>query len=176
MKCIKLTQGKYALVDDEDYEQVNKRKWYVSYDNKKWYARRNITDPSTKKRIRIRMHREIMDCPKGLDVDHVNHNGLDNRKCNLRICTHSQNLFNQLPRRTNTTSKYKGVYWNKKDRRWRASIGIDGKQIYIGNFSTEIKAAEAYGKKAKELFGEFAYLNLPPKDVIYNKKGEINEG
>lgn len=105
------------------------------------------------------MHREIMDVPKHLVCDHINHNGLDNRKNNLRTCTRQQNTHNQKPRKKGT-SKYKGVDWNKRQKKWRARIYYRGKCHYLGYFNNEIDAALTYDKKAKELFGEFACLNF----------------
>jgi len=105
------------------------------------------------------MHREIMNAPKGLDVDHIDGNGLNNRKSNLRLCTHAENVHNSRPMR-NGSSKYKGVCWHKTYKKWYSSIGKTGKRFYLGRFDNEIDAALAYDKKAKELFGEFAYLNF----------------
>ena len=100
-----------------------------------------------------------MDAPKGLFVDHINHDGLDNRKSNLRLCTQRQNNQTQRPR--GKTSKYKGVYWNKRAKKFMASICIDGKKKSLGYFIDEVAAAKSYDKAAKKLFGEFAYLNFP---------------
>ena len=156
MKQIKLTQGQYALVDDEDFDELNQYKWHAYYDpNTKSY--RAITS--------ISMHRKIMNTPRGMQTDHINHNTLDNRKQNLRICTHRQNQYNRVKHK-NTTSKYKGVYLAKqkyKDkiyRYWMAYIFFNGKSINLGHFKTEIQAAHAYDKQAKELFGKFALLNF----------------
>ncbi len=105
------------------------------------------------------MHRMIMGEPKGMFVDHIDGNSQNNRRSNLRICTPAQNLQNQRPK--GGTSRYKGVYFHKKDNKWMAKIGFNGKNTYLGLFEDEILAARAYDKKAKELFGEFAYLNFP---------------
>jgi hypothetical protein len=90
--------------------------------------------------------------------DHINHNGLDNRRANLRLCTPQQNSFNQRPRR-NSTSIYKGVSWNSEVRKWKAEIKHNGRTISIGYFEKEQDAAIAYDDYAAELFGEFAWLN-----------------
>jgi len=160
MKIIPLTQSKSALVDDEDYEWLNQWKWYAKHDNHDcYYAARNSHKHT------IRMHRLIMGLKaynKKL-VDHINHDGLDNRRSNLRICTTGQNQFNRIPSK-NTASKYKGVVHCTSNANWQAQIGFKGKRIYIGCFKTETKAANAYDKKAKELFGKFAYLNFPMED------------
>ena len=111
------------------------------------------------KRTTQRMHRLIMNCPKGLLVDHKNHDGLDNRKCNLRLCTNAENQYNQKPLQKKTSSQYRGINWQKRIGKWDVWIQLNGKSIFLGSFSNEIEAAKAYDKKAKELFGEFAHLN-----------------
>lgn len=158
MKRIPLTQGKYALIDNEDFEKLNQFKWRACYQHGSWYAVREIRKAkgiwTTQK-----MHMFIMNTPKGMEIDHENHNGLDNQKTNLRICTHVQNLMNQRPQHRKTSSKHKGVYWHKCTNKWMARIKLNGKYIYLGLFVNEINAALAYDVAAKELFREFAYLN-----------------
>ena len=105
------------------------------------------------------MHREIMHAPKGMVVDHIDGNSLNNRRSNLRLCTVSQNHQNR--RRTYGSSKYKGAWWDKRRNKWVAAITFKGKYIYLGFFDNEIDAGKAYDRKAAELFGEFAYLNFP---------------
>lgn len=160
MKEITLTQGKVALVDDEDFEFLNKFKWHAYKSNNTFYALRNSYYVDDKKRRTIQMHRIILGLKK-LEVkcDHIDRNGLNNQKYNLRPSTNAENCKNQKPR--NGTSKYKGVCWCKKRNRWRANIRINDKQTYIGQFKDEIEAAKAYDKMAKLHFGEFAYLNFP---------------
>jgi len=153
-KRIPLTQNKFAIVDDEDFDQVNQYKWYFN----NGYARRWYLDKKTKKEGYMTMHRLINNTPKGMDTDHINHNGLDNRKENLRSATRNQNNQNYLPQKH--SSKYKGVYWNKKEKKFKAYIGLNGKAIHLGYFKTEIEGAKAYDRKAKEIYGEFAYLNF----------------
>jgi len=114
-----------------------------------------------KKRMRVSMHRQIMNPPEGMVVDHINNNGLDNRKANLRIVTHRQNCLNSRPKIKNTTSRYKGVCWEKESKKWRALITHKGRRISIGRFKNEIDAAFAYDKVAKELNGQYAWLNFP---------------
>ena len=106
------------------------------------------------------MHRAILNAPKGLLVDHIDGNGLNNRKSNLRLCTFAQNAHNSRPRR-NSSSRYKGVCWHKLKKKWTVSIYKGGKRTYLGYYDDEIEAALAYDRKAEELFGEFAYLNFP---------------
>jgi len=148
-----LTRGKFAIVDPEDYDLLSRCKWCAVKDSNTYYAVRS------RQNKQIRMHREIMKVPKHLVCDHINHNGLDNRKNNLRICTKQQNTHNQKPRKTGT-SKYKGVDWNKRQRKWRARIYYESRCHYLGYFNNEIDAAKAYDKKARELFKEFACLNF----------------
>lgn len=162
MKQIKLTQGQYALVDDEDYEDLNKQNWCVAYTNV--YRAVGYSKRVNGERTTIHMSRVIMNAKKGEMVDHRNHNTLDNRKNNLRICTNSQNQMNSLPQE-NGASKYKGVHWRKNRKHWMARIMVSGKEMYIGSFDNEISACHAYDEKAKELFGKFAYLNFEGEKV-----------
>lgn len=94
----------------------------------------------------------------GFEIDHINNNGLDNRKKNLRFATHSQNLANARIRKRQASS-YRGVYYSKEKKKWRVLIGIDYSIKFVGYFKTQEEAALAYNKKAKEIFGEFACLN-----------------
>lgn len=154
MKEIKLTQGKVALVDDEDFEYLNQRKWHYS----KGYA------VSTSRRLfgfqkTIAMHREIMNTPNGMETDHINGDKLDNRKNNLRNCFHLENGKNRKIQ-INNTSNYKGVSFDKRAGKWRSVIYIEKKKISLGNFTNIEDAARAYDKKAIELFGEFANTNF----------------
>jgi len=139
--------GKFALVDDEDYELVNKYRWTL---HSRGYITVNIN------KNRVYMHRIIMNPKTGDVVDHINHDKLDNRKCNLRICTQSQNIMNSRKHKTGA-SEYKGVCFYKG--KWTARIVQLRKTFYLGYFPTEAQAAHAYNLKATELFGEFAFLN-----------------
>ena len=171
MREILLTRGQVALVDDEDYERVNQYKWYAMKHRKTFCAVRSETLRSRKearetglpRRRAVLMHRFIMDAPDNVMVDHMNHNGSDSRKENLRFCTASQNNMNQISCR-GETSKYKGVCWFKQTKKWMAGIRYGGKGQYLGLFTNEIDAAKAYDKKAIELFGEFALINFPTLD------------
>jgi len=100
-----------------------------------------------------------MNPPKGFVVDHIDRNGLNNKRSNLRICTPRQNSYNRIGKET--PSKYKGVRWKKSRNRWVAQIKHYNKAMQVGSFDNQIDAAKAYDKKAKELFKEFAYLNFP---------------
>lgn len=157
MKKIFLSQGKFSIVDDEDYEIVNKFKWTLNKMGKREYGYRAFK--LSGKRIVVPLHRFIVDCPIGLIVDHINGNGLDNRRCNLRICTQSQNHMNQRTQTRKKTSIYKGVCWNKLIKKWASKIKINNKTINIGFFDSEKKASFAYDEKAKLLFGKFALTN-----------------
>jgi len=114
------------------------------------------------KRKTIMMHRFILNAPRHLVVDHINHNGLDNRKSNLRLCTRAENSRNRRSF-NNKSSRYKGVSWDKQRKLFLAAIRCNGKYYNLGRFKSETAAAKAYDKKTRELFGEFAYLNFPNK-------------
>ncbi len=162
MKQIPLTQNKFALVDDEDYQELSLFKWCAVRRRTTWYAVRGGSRDESGKQKSFLMHRAILGLKKGdkLESDHRDHNGLNNRRSNLRLCTHSQNCMNRKLQK-DVTSKYKGVCWNKKRNKWTAEIRKDGKKHYLGCFDSEIEAAKVYDKRATELFGEFAYLNFP---------------
>lgn len=158
MKKIKLTQGKFALVDDEDFEYLNQWKWYFSdtgYAIRKEYiggGRKN-----QKQKI-IRMHRIINKTPDSFYTDHINSDKLDNRKENLRNSSMLQNNLNTTKRK-NCTSKYKGVHWDRLNNKWRVCIDINKRTIHAGRFLSEIEAAKAYNGLAIKYHGKFAKLN-----------------
>jgi len=171
MKEIKLTQGKVAFVDDEDFDELNQHKWFaqeIKYKDgtKQYYAGRNVRcEIGNKRQKRVYMHRVILNTD-GL-VDHIDSNGLNNQRNNLRSATSGQNVHNQKPKQ-NCTSKYKGVYLHIiKDKRygreypyWNASIRVPGgKTLNLGDFKNEKEAALTYNEAAIKHFGEFAYLN-----------------
>jgi hypothetical protein len=159
---IPLTRGKYAIVDPEDFERLNKFKWHTNKGRYTCYAVR--TAFKNGKRIHTKMHRVIMNAPEHLLVDHINHNGLDNRKANLRTATIAQNNVNRASyKRKNSPSKYKGVYWSKRDQKWQVQICYNYKIRTIGQFEDEIHAAKAYDQAARKYHKEFAALNFPPK-------------
>lgn len=162
MKKIKLTQGKYALVDNEDYEYLSKFNWYAKFNGYTWYAATNIPKTFESKRKNIKMHRMIMGDPKGMEIDHVNHDGLDNQKKNLKICTHAENMQNQKILRKSNTIGLRGVYFDKRNqtKKWFAKIQRGGTQISLGTFYTKEEASEAYNKKSLELFGSSAIINV----------------
>ena len=155
MKEIKLSQNKVALVDDEDFEYLNQFKWYALKKSNTYYAVRNIR-LANGKQTSIRMHRVILNVPKGMETDHKNQNGLDNQRENLRICTRQENAMNGSSHK-DSSSKFKGVSWY--DRKWHSQIEYKGVSKHLGGFLLENEAALSYNKKAIELFGEFAKLN-----------------
>lgn len=143
--------NKYKIpffIDDDDYYIVRDRMWYCDSHG---YVATNINKKG------VKLHRIINKTPKGMFTDHIDGNTRNNRKNNLRTCTSSQNQRNRKPQKG--TSKYKGVDWHKRDKRWRVRIQFNGKGIYVGNFKVEIEAVLAYNAKALELFGEYALLN-----------------
>lgn len=159
MKKIPLTKGKYALVDDEDFEWLNQWKWTANY-NGNWYAVRRIRNKGVQ--TTVYMHRLVLELntkDKRI-VDHIDHNTLDNRKCNLRVATKSENAANCRSHKR-TTSKFKGVYWKKKDKKWCAAIRVQGESRHLGLFKLEKLAALAYDMAATKYFGVFAKLNFP---------------
>lgn len=152
-RLIPLTQGKYAIVDAQDFEQLSRRKWHALKGSTTYYA------VHTQGRKSIRMHRMITKAPKDMVVDHIDHNGLNNTRANLRLCTKTQNAQNQRPQK-NSTSPYKGVHYDKKAKGYYAKITYKGKRITIGKFKNEIEAAKAYDKEAKKRFGQYACPNF----------------
>lgn len=162
MKQIPLSQGLFALVDDEDFEYLNQFKWSAVKDGKTYYAVRNFT-MSKNKRVFIKMHRLILGLTNPeIQGDHIDHNGLNNQRCNLRACINLENQRNRR-KRENAKSKYKGVYEGKKGKKgitWRARIWVNGKNIGSGVFKSEIEAAKKYDEMAKFYYGEFANLNF----------------
>ena len=145
-KIVPLTQGKFAIVDDADFELVSQFKWYAHKERNCWYACHDI---SWNPKKCLRMHRLIMGLDFGdkLQVDHISHNGLDNTRRNLRICTHRQNLLNR--------KGVKGIYWYKNA--WMALIGVNDKSIYLGRFKKKREAIIARKLAEKKYFGEFTY-------------------
>lgn len=145
MREIKLSNGMATIVDDEDFEELNKYNWRVKKANNTYYARRCIKG-ITCKQIDVFMHRCIIDIPKGMFCDHINHNGLDNRKENLRAVTTRQNAQN-LARKT--SSIYPGVHFHKG--KWISRIRVGSKRLYLGYFNTEQEAFGVYIAKLAEL-------------------------
>jgi len=158
-----LTQGKYAIVDPDNYYWLSQHKWYAARGGHSFYAARGKWSKIQKKRLSIMMHSVILAPPPGRVTDHINHNGLDNREANLRIATLAQNARNCRQNKKGKSSKYRGVWYNKQNKKWRATIMLNRKRRQIGYFKKEIDAAKAYDRAAKQLHGEFASLNFPDK-------------
>lgn len=173
MKYIKLyNSDKQIIVDDNLFEELNKYQWRLSPAG---YPRATIGGKGKgyhgQNGIRMYIYHLIIGIPpKGMMTDHVNSNPLDNRKCNLRFCDYQGNGANQK-KRENCSSIYKGVRWNqiektkrgtyiKRKKPWCAACEYNNKTIHIGRYKTEEEAALAYNKKAKELWGEYAKLNI----------------
>lgn len=159
MREVELRNGGVALVDDEDYEEISKGKWWANGKGGHLYAQRSKKVPGTQRVRTLMMHREIMKAPDGMDVDHINGNGLDNRRENLRVVAHWQNLHNAGKPSSNTTG-YKGVAYFPPTDRWAAHIGIRGKQRCLGYFATKEGAARAYDAAARRMVGECAGTNF----------------
>lgn len=158
IRTIPLTQGKVAIVDQADYGMLSHWKWYAAADSATWYARRGHRHSGAKHMTISLMHRMVMLPDPSLVVDHVNGNGLDNRRCNLRICTQGQNQQNQ---RAWTGTLYKGVRWAPRQRRWVASINPGERRLHLGYFKTAEEAARAYDSAAMSHYGSFARPNFP---------------
>ena len=179
---IESSRGTFTvLVDEDDWEKINEHTWFLKWDNKKksdrYYVKTHIPHPDgswiprsdrpgqrRRRRKTLAMHRFIMNPPENMQIDHINGNGLDNRKCNLRVCTNAQNSANKPPQRNNK-SGFKGVTKSSANR-WRAEIGDHhtGNRQRLGFFKTAEDAARAYDDAARERYGEFAWLNFPEED------------
>lgn len=159
MKTIPLSGGYTAIVDDDDYERVCRYKWYPQYLNGEVRYAKHASVKNCY-HTQFSLHRFIMGCKKGDGkvVDHINGNGLDNRKCNLRICTQAKNRLNARGK-VKSTSRYKGVSWNTRQRKWYATTRYNGKYRLIGTFDDEEEAAIAYNVAVQLFYGEYAYLN-----------------
>lgn len=163
MKEIELTQGMVALIDEEDFDRVNQYKWHLSKTHKnKSYCEYQIYDGKGN-RVRRYMHRFILNIvDKSIEIDHIDGNGLNNQKQNLRESNRNENMSNRTVNNKNNTSGYRGVYWHKAGNKWMASLQHKGKYVYLGLYEDKDEAAHAFDKKARELFGEFCgKLNFP---------------
>jgi len=156
MRKVSLTNGGVSLVDDQDFSKVS---------GYKWFRKRNDYNGEvavTTGRPREYLHRLVMEAPKGMNIDHINGNGLDNRRKNLRICTPAENSRNSKIY-SNNTSGFKGLTWHKGSKRWIVRLTKNYKRIHIGYFTDVLEAAKAYNAAAIKHFGGFAKLNKIPK-------------
>lgn len=149
MKTIKLNKGYETIVDDDVYEWASKNKWKY---NQGYVIRSKWPNSS------YRLHRLIMNASKGIYVDHIDGNPLNNLRSNLRLCSNAENGRNQKLHKNNT-SGYKGVHWSKLNKKWKVEIKINYKNKFIGLYNTKEDAAKAYNEAALKYFGEFARLN-----------------
>jgi hypothetical protein len=154
MREIELTRGKVAVVDDEDYPQLSRYNWFVTKNraNGNWYAGRNSSRLLGKRRT-ILMHTQIL---SGIGADHINGDGLDNRRSNLRLATATQNGANRKLS-SNNTSGVSGVWWDMRLKKWRAQIKVNRRMIPLGQFIEKQAAILARQNAVKIHFGEFAH-------------------
>lgn len=165
-KEIALTKGKVAIVDEGDYERLNQHKWHALPAKRAFYAVRNVPCKGSKRRYSyVYMHKEIVQPPEGMMVDHKDGDGLNNRRENLRLATGAQNSQNRSPY-LKKSSKFKGVTWKKNIRKWQARITVDGKLMSLGYYNHEETAAIAYNNAANDMFGEFAKTSEVPNMKI----------
>jgi hypothetical protein len=159
---IALTKGLCAIIESDDLEKVSQYKYHAMRHGNTWYAARSTKGGT------VFMHEDIIGVKEGFEIDHKNGNGLDCRRENLRHCTRSQNLANQRRRKYKGSSKYKGASYKKQKRKWAAQIRVNGKNIWLGYFETEIEAAQAYDLAAIEHFGTFARINEYSRKELEN--------
>lgn len=163
MSEIQLNKNKICFIDNEDYNKVKSYKWSAVYKHRNWYAQTHITVRG--KRSTLLMHRLIMGHFIG-DIDHVDNNGLNNQKSNLRLCDDSLNQMNSRKRR-NCSSRFKGVSWHKRVKKWSARIKFIDTIHNLGYFDDEVEAAKVYDEHAIKYFGKFANINF--KDANYDR-------
>lgn len=175
MVKIVLRSGHVLLIDDADYELVSQYTWHADRRSHTVYAKANVVKADGRKST-VLLHRLLL--PDSIEVDHINGNGLDNQRLNLRESDYQRNQWNR--RKTRGTSKFKGVSWSAKDRRWQVHIRIDGRNVGLGQFKIEEDAARAYDDAARRNFGEFANTNfgngrvnsigIPSKVITYGPR------
>ena len=152
-------RGIFTIVDDEDFEYLSKWKWHALKNPFDYRVCRLDRKEDGEWGKMVLLHRIVINAPKGVEVDHINGDSLDNRKINLRLCTSAQNKYNR--HKANSKTGYKGVYLSGfKKNKYYVQIMVDGKGIHLGMFNDLITAAEAYDKAAIKYFGSFAWTNL----------------
>jgi hypothetical protein len=175
-KEIPLTQGKVAIVGAEDFAWLSDRRWHAHERGRTWYARSTIKSMGVQRTVF--MHRVILehhgyDLTTG-EVDHINGDGLDNRKSNLQIISHAENIRKSRTQ-VNNKSGFRGVSWHKQDHRWQVFIEVDQVRKYVGSYRTKIAAALAYDEAAKKYFGRFAKLNLQNNQSSQSSQMQLNQ-
>lgn len=167
-RIIPLSKGKFAIVDEEDFRRLSAYKWHYS----KGYAGRTVKIEGKKRTIW--MHREVMNAPDHLLVDHRNHNRTDNRKSNLRLATKADNTrYSRKPR--HNTSGYKGVCYDKARRKWKAYIHYRNRIVNLGRFESREAAARAYDDASNQLFGHFAYNNTRITSLVQDQNDKPSD-
>jgi hypothetical protein len=157
---IPLTQGKVALIDDEDFERVNQFKWCaLKTRGGKFYAERKENGQH------VYLHRFLMDAPADMEVDHIDHNRLNCQKHNMRLATNAGNAKNAVKHRDNT-SGFKGVSFNKGCGKYQSQIRADGVRHFLGYYDDPTEAARAYDAAARKLHGDFAVANFPQTETL----------
>lgn len=165
MKQIQLTKGYFTTVDDQDFDYLSQFNWGVQINRKRKYAYRKFWDSITRKSYTMYMHRDLHNLVDSkIHVDHVDGNGLNNQRVNLRLCSNAQNLMN-VPMKKNNKCGLKGVYWETSRQKWKAEIRVNKRKQHLGRFASKYEAAEAYNKAAIKYFGEFAYINEIQKKI-----------
>jgi len=169
MRRIPLTQGKFALVDDADFEAVNQFKWCAQKSGRRFYAKRQAYSPEGK-RILLFLHSFLL--PKAVEIDHIDGDGLNCQRDNLRSATHLQNTQAFKRKQLGTSSKFIGVSWNRNLQKWDARVTVCGRQCFLGYFHSEKDAALAYDAAVQKYFGEFASPNFNNKQNQNNNKSK----
>ena len=167
---IELSQGLKAEIDDEDFESVSRFRWHAIKGHSTFYAVRNGVGPNGPRSEYL--HRFLLQPEGKLQVDHINGNGLDNRRCNLRLATHAQNLANAKPHRSHgKTSYFKGVYWNSLTKKWIVRVGEE----YVGCYDDEERAAWGYDIAALAKYGAYAQTNYPWPEIQDRKAEPLHD-
>jgi len=169
-----MAQPRYAKVEPADYERLRGYEWLCNKGGNSFYAYRRVATGKGKKEALKYMHQEVIKVGDGMVVDHINHDGMDNRSGNLRAASHSENMYHRKKRSGTKHSKYKGICWRKKNRKWQVQITFEKKRIYLGSFRNEIDAARAYDRAAMKYHGEFASLNFPESAGVQHRQKPPN--